>query len=174
MPDKRLIIDQLKLSYEGLFNASELYRLIDSWFYEKGWDKVEKMNQEMLTPEGKQIRILMEPYKNITDYFKLVIRIKITLTDVKDVEVEKDGELLRLNQGLVRFIFDGYVITDRKALWESTPFLWFMRTIFDRYVFKQQSGRAERWLRSDLDDLHTKIKTFLNTTQYTYTLHTEE
>jgi hypothetical protein len=128
------------------------------------------MNQEILTPEGKQIKLILEPYKNITDYFKLVIRMKVNLIDVKDVEVKSDGETIRLNQGLVRFIFDGYVISDRHNKWESTPFLWFMRVIFDKYIFKQQFNRAERWLLSDLEDLHTRIKSFLNVYQYRYSV----
>ena len=42
MPERYLVIDRLKLSYEGLFNADELYSLIAQFFYEKGWDWYEK------------------------------------------------------------------------------------------------------------------------------------
>ena len=50
MVERVLIVDHLKFSYEGLFNASELYSLISGWFFEKGWDWYEKMNDEIITP----------------------------------------------------------------------------------------------------------------------------
>ena len=62
MPERRIVVDHLQLSYEGLFDASKLYALIDSWFYEKGWDKEERINQEILSPEGKQTHIILQPF----------------------------------------------------------------------------------------------------------------
>ena len=53
MGERRLVVDQLKLSYEGLFNAAELYTVLSSWFFEKGWDWMETMNQEAVTADGK-------------------------------------------------------------------------------------------------------------------------
>ena len=166
MAEKHLIVDQLKFGYEGLFDVKELYRLIDSWFYEKGWDKYEHTNQEQITPEGRQIRIVLEPWKSITDYYKIIIRIKAILTDVKDVEIEKEGATIKINQGIVRIIFDGYVLTDRKNRWTSTPFMWFLHIIFNKYIFKQHFNKAERWLKSDLDDIYQKIKTLFNVYKY--------
>ncbi|MAF98994.1 MAG: hypothetical protein CMH61_00120 [Nanoarchaeota archaeon] len=166
MPERRIVVDHLQLSYEGLFDASKLYALIDSWFYEKGWDKEERINQEILSPEGKQTHIILQPFKNISDYYKLVIKITMNLTDVKDVEVEKNGSTQKLNQGLVKFTFDGYVVSDRHSNWEKSPLLWFMRVMFDKYIFKKQFSRAETWLLSDVEDLHTRIKNFLNIFKY--------
>ena len=75
MAERNLVIDQLKFSYEGLFNAGELTSLISSWFYDKGWDWYEKLNQEQITSEGKQIRIILEPWKSASDYYKLAVQI---------------------------------------------------------------------------------------------------
>ncbi|MEK6905624.1 MAG: hypothetical protein AABX24_04450, partial [Nanoarchaeota archaeon] len=79
MAERYLVIDRLKLSYEGLFNADELHELISSFFYEKGYDWYEKMNQVIVTPSGKQIHMILEPWKNITDYYKLIVSIKINI-----------------------------------------------------------------------------------------------
>ena len=72
MVERDLVIDHLKFSYEGLFNASELYNLISNWFYDKGWDWYERMNQEQITSAGKQIKLVLEPWKCVSDYYKLV------------------------------------------------------------------------------------------------------
>src|SRR3989338_4003636 len=105
MGERRLVVDHLKFSYEGLFNLSELYTVISSWFFEKGWDWMEKMNQEQITSEGKQIRIILEPWKSSSEFYRISMIIKLNMIDVKDVEVEHKGEILRLNQGLVRMTF---------------------------------------------------------------------
>jgi len=166
MTERNLVVDQLKFSYEGLFDLAELYRLIDSWFYEKGWDKYEHINQEQITPSGRQIRLILEPWKNITDYFKIIIKIKAHFIDIKDVEVEKEDQRIKINQGEIKIIFDGYVLSDRRGLWSSKPLWWFLSIIFNKYIFKEHYNKAERWLLSDLDDLYQKIKSFLNVYKY--------
>jgi hypothetical protein len=168
MGERHLIIDHLKFSYEGLFNVAELYNVISSFFFEKGYDWYEKLNQEQITSEGKQIRIVFEPWKNISNYYKLVISIKLNLIDVKDIEVEKEKELLKINQGLVRITFDGYVVSDRFDEWTNQPFYWFLSVIFEKYFFKDNLAKAETWLKNDVDDLHEKIKNYLNVFKYSY------
>ncbi len=168
MTERTLIVDQQKLSYDGLFDLAELYRLIDSWFYEKGWDKYEHVNQELMTSQGRQVRLVLEPWKSITDYFKIIIRIKANFSNITDVEVEKEGKKTRLNQGEVKMIFDGYVVSDRHGRWNKSPFLWFLSIIFNKFFFKKHHSKAEHCLKSDLEDLYQRIKSFLNVYKYSH------
>ena len=168
MTERSLVVDHLKLSYEGLFNATELYNLVGSFFFEKGWDWKEKLNLEQITPQGKQIRIHLEPWKSSSDYYKRILDIKIHMTDLKDVEVQHNGQTLRLNQGELRIIFDGYVVSDRSGRWTKAPFVWFLTVLAQKYFFKDQFMRMELWLKSDLDDLHGRIKRYLNVFKYHY------
>jgi len=167
MPERTLVVDHLKFSYEGLFNAAELYNVISTFFFEKGWDWYEKLNQEQITPEGKQVNIVFEPWKNVSDYYKLVTKIVFNLTDLKEVEVEHEGKTIRLNQGMVKITFDGYVIGDRKKKW-TKPFFWFLTVILEKYFFHEHLAKFETWIKSDIDDLLYKIKTYLNVYKYTY------
>lgn len=170
MGERKLVIDHLKFSYDGLFNVEELYGLISSWFFEKGWDWYEKMNQEQVTAEGRQIYILLEPWKSASDYYKLVMRIKINLVNVKDVDVEHGGLTLQMNQGVVRITLDGYVLADRHNQWGKKPWTWFLSIIFQKYFFKDHYEKFETWLKSDVEDLHDKIKNYLNVFKYSYHL----
>ena len=168
MAERRLVVDQLKFSYEGIFNTSELYSLISSWFYEKGYDWLEKVNQEQITPVGKQIRIVLEPNKGITDFYKIVIRMKINFIDIKDIDVEHEGQTLRLSQGMVKIIFDAYVISDWRGQWTNNPFQWFLTVLRDRYFFTNHYKKMENWVESDLEDLHKQITSYLNVFKYNY------
>ncbi|MBI2668888.1 hypothetical protein HYX14_03530 [Candidatus Woesearchaeota archaeon] len=168
MPERTLVIDHVKFSYEGLFNAAELYNLISSFFYERGWDWYEKLNEEQVTAEGRQIRIVLEPWKNISDYYKIQAKIKLTMSDVKEVDVEHEGQKLRLNHGVIHIIFDAYVISDRKSKWQDKPFWWFLSVVGDKYFFREHYQKAERFIKSDVEQLYDKIKTYLNVFKYTY------
>lgn len=162
MSEKKLIVDQVKFTYEGLFDLTELYRLIDSFFYQRNWDKYEKQNIEQVFPTGKHIQWELWPFKNITDYYRMHIKIRARFIDVVKVEVEYEGRKVKLDQGRVRIIFDGYVESDRHQLWEKSPFFWFMRTMLERYVYKRHFRQQEQWLLSDLEELLGRIKSFFN------------
>lgn len=168
MPERTLVIDHLKFSYEGVFNLSELYAIISTFFYEKGWDWYEKFNQEQITPTGKHIKIVLEPWKNASDFYKLSISIKLIATDVKDVEVEHEGQTLKLNHGVLHFTFDAYVISDRKGKWSEKPLYWFLSVLAQRYFYRDHFAKMETWVTSDVDDLYNKIKGYLNVFNYTY------
>lgn len=168
MAERYLVIDRLKLSYEGLFNADELHALISSFFYEKGYDWYEKMNQVIVTPSGKQIRMILEPWKNISDYYKLIVSIKINIVDLINADVQIDNAIIKTNQGTLRIIFDGFVVSDRKNKWSEKPLFWFLSIIFEKYFFKEHYQKAETWIKSDVEDLHAKIKTYLNSFTHAY------
>lgn len=168
MATKTLVIDRLKLKYEGLFNFDELYSVIATFFFEKGWDWYEKMNEVLVTPKGKQIRIIFEPWKNISDFHKIATKIKVLVEDMKEVEVEHEEQKLRVNQGVIRIVMDGYVVSDRKDKWTEMPLKWFISFILDRYFFREHYKKAEDWIISDIDDLHQQMKNYLNTFKYTY------
>ncbi|MBI2151942.1 hypothetical protein HYU21_04410 [Candidatus Woesearchaeota archaeon] len=163
MSEKFLIIDHLKLGYKGLFNAAELYNVIASWFFGKGWDWKEAVNMERVTPEGIQIHQVHEPWKSVSDYYKIYMRITLNMIDVKEVEVEFEGKTLRLNQGEVRMTIDGYVVADRNNFWTEQPFLWFFTIISQKYFFKNHFQKFEAWIKGDVEDLHDRVKNYLNT-----------
>ena len=75
--DRTIVIDHLKFSYEGLFNMSELHKLIGEFFYNRHWDFTEKLSEELITPEGKQIQVIYEPWKNAGNYWKLKTKVKL-------------------------------------------------------------------------------------------------
>lgn len=168
MAERTLVLDHLKFSYEGLFNAAEFYNMVVEFFYNRHWDWHEKLNEEIVTPEGKQIKFVFEPWKNAGDYYKIKVRIKAILTDVKDVEIEHEGQTLRLNQGLIKMTFDGFVLNDRKSRWSKRTFYWLLTVLFDRYFFKKHFEKFETWVTHDVDELLYKIKSFLNMYKYMY------
>jgi hypothetical protein len=166
--ERHIIIDHLKFTYEGLCNAPETFALIQEWFNDKGYDWVEKKNQEITTSEGKQLHMVLEPYKNISDYYKLVIKITLNFINLKSLEVEFDGKTIQSQRSTIRMMIDAYVVSDRKQQWHDKPIYWLLSQVLEKYFFKNHFRKAEIWLRSDVDDLMDKFKDYLNTYKYMY------
>lgn len=166
MSEKKLVIDQQKLTYEGLFDLNGLYRMISGWFYEKGYDWHEFKNFEQVLSTGKDIEIEILPWKKTTRYFKNILRIRMRFVNVKDVEVEKEGVKVKVNHGKAMLVFDAYLVSDYEGKWDSKPILFFLGTLFDKYVFRKYFNTYERWLVNDFYDIHGRIQSFLNLYRY--------
>lgn len=166
MSEKKLVIDQMKIEYEGLFDLNGLYRAVDAWLYEKGYDRFEARNYEQVLPTGKDIELELQPWKKTTDYFCNRLRLRFRFKNVKNVEVDKDNTTVKVNQGKVIIIMDGYLESDYEGKWEAKPYFYFLRAIFDKYIFKNYFAKAEKWLVNDVFQLHGLIQKHLNLYRY--------
>jgi len=166
MAEREMIVDHLRLTYEGLFDASQLYKMIDEWFRTKGYDKWEIKNIEKVRPEGKYIEVILMPWKKMTDYLMFEIKVRMIITNLKEVEVEKDGRKVRLNQGSVQLVFDGYFTTDYEKRWEEKPMYFFIRAIMDKFFLNPYTDKYKGLLISDVNHLHSTVKAFLNLYRY--------
>lgn len=162
MAERRIIVDNLKISYSGYFKATELYQLIDNWLREKGYDKREIRNQEHVTREGKYVELEIEPWKKITDYANTKIRVEMKLLNLTDVIVQKNSRKEKLNKGRVHIRFDAYLETDYEHRWESRPVYLFIRTIFDKFIYASYTHQFEGELAENVHELHDVVKGFLN------------
>ena len=166
MSEKKIVVDKLRLTYEGLFSIQDLYKLIDVWFREKGYDKKERIAHERVTPEGKYIEIEIEPWKKYTDYVKSEVKIRMIFSDIREVEVEQEGVKIILNQGKIQMVFDGYLTTDYEHRWEQKPLFFFLRTVFDKYIYRIYTEKYEHHVIEDVNQVHSQIKSFLNLYRY--------
>ena len=162
MTERRIVIDHLKLSYEGVVNIKDLYHLMDDWLVQKNFNKRERLNQEIVRHNGKYIHLVLEPWKKISDYAQHLIKIDIKLLDVKNVKVKVDGKKRTVQQARVRFIFDGYLDTDYEGKWETNPIFFLVRSFMDKFIYRQYSEENTALLIEHVTQLHHMIRAFLN------------
>ncbi len=166
MSEKKLIVDQKRLTYDGLFDATELYRIINRYFWEKGYDWHEPYNIERTLPTGKDIEIEVRPWKKRSTFAKTIVKIRLFMKNVKEVEIEKEGVKVKLNQGNVQIIFDSYLETDYEHRWEGkgagVPVFYFIRILFDRYVMRQYMAGYESNVIEEVNQIFNFVKAFLN------------
>jgi len=166
MAERLIVVDKDKMTYQGLFDMKEFFRVMQQWASDKGYWLIEKAHGESLKPEGKWIDMDLEPFKKFTDYAKSIIKVRAQFQEVKDVVVERDGAKVKLQEGKIVVLFDGILETDYEGRWESKPFFFVMRTIFEKYVYTPFISGFERGVREDLMTLKNNLKAFLNLTKY--------
>ena len=166
MVERTVLVDKQEMHYEGIFSVKGLYELIDDLIRKSGYTKRELKNTEIVKKDGRFIEVGIEPWKRLSDYAKSVIKIKMTLENIKDLEIEKEGLRRSINQGKVSFVFDAYVETDFEHKWENTPGFFFVRVLFDKYIFKPFTTDYQGMVMKDFKHYVNEIRAFLNLHKY--------
>ncbi len=166
MAEKKFILKGLSIDYEGLFDAKAFYKFLDKFFKDYGYDKNEVVNEEKVHKTGKDILLKLEPNRTVSDYAKNFIQIKISIKNVKEVEITKDNKKVKMNEGKVSIQMASYLKTDIEGRWEQKPLFVFLRTLIDKFVYKVYLGHFEKELEKDTKQLYNSIKSFFNLYRY--------
>ena len=167
MADIRTVVEDFRLDYEGLFNATELYRIIDQFFRERHYDKREATNQEHLKKDGsKYVEIELLPWKKYTEYLNSVVRIRWKMFDLREVEVKQHGRVVKLNKGRIQMIFTGFISTDYENKWEEGPLYYLVRVVYDKYVHREYREQHHQLLKDIISMLYDQIQAYLNLYKY--------
>ena len=110
------MIDE-RIEYQGLFNMKEVFRLLDKYFRQRGYDKKIVFDEEYDTPTGKYVHVKFTPYKKVDDYIRVMMRIWIYGHDIIEVEKELEGKKILTNRGKLTIIFDSQMMTDYRDNW---------------------------------------------------------
>lgn len=164
MAEKHKLIAK-KFSYEGYFNYKEFFRIMDTWFREKFYDKKEDINEEYVTPEGKHLEMEFVPWKKVTDYFNIKIKIEISVDNLKEVTIKKGDKMVKTNHGKISAKIKGYLIVDYENKWQK-PLQYFYRYLMDNYIYRHITRQYEKEVISDVNDLSTRLTNYLNITPY--------
>ncbi len=162
MADTRLIVDHLKLDYKGPFEFNALIKLITAFVKERGFDFTSNKDFEMNTKTGKQIEWQATPNKRLSDYINFLPKIRILVQDMNKVEVIKDKKKVKVDNGRLILTIDGWIVFDYFNKWDEHPFFMFLRTLYDRFIYKVYTERFEQRFSYDMRQLYDRIEQFLN------------
>lgn len=166
MAETLTLIDGKTLSYEGLFEPKEIYTVIDQFFKKHGFDKHEFKNAEQIFEHGKQLEMDLRPYKKLSDYVKVEIKIDIVARNLKEVEIEKKGIKKKMVSGPIDISFTSYFITDYEGTWEMKPFYYVFRMLVDKYVYKSYMNTAKNELIEITNEIYDELRSYLNMHKY--------
>ena len=154
------------LTYSGLIDAKGLYTVIQKLFKQHSFDWNENKNIEHVYKDHKQLEMDLRPYKKISDYVMVEIKILITATDLTPIEIDIKGLKKKLYKGKLNIVFKAYLITDYESAWETKPFYYLVRMIVDKFIYKGYIHRAKNELGEIVTEVYDEIRSFLNMHRY--------
>ncbi|PIN76483.1 hypothetical protein COV17_02285 [Candidatus Woesearchaeota archaeon CG10_big_fil_rev_8_21_14_0_10_36_11] len=165
--EKNLIINNRELVYKGIFRADELFSTINRALDARGYTKREKKTEETVTETGKRTYVELRPFKVKTNYAELLIKIKITLDNIKETVEEFNGEKRKFQNGDVQMYIDAWVLTDYQSRWGMKPFVWFVKSVINKFVYRwsQEAGFPSE-LSDDTAYIYAQVKKILNSYKF--------
>ena len=154
--DKPLIV-----SKESIFNISDLYKHIKSWFDFHGYDFYEKEYHD-IDEDQKNMLIKWEGDRKIDDYLKVHIKVTITFNNITNVKTKKGIT----NKGKVTFKFTSFMEKDYDEKWSSNFIGKFTREIYDTFIIHNQINKRMEELKDETYEIYNEVKSFLNLHSY--------
>tara|TARA_Y100000310_G_scaffold255534_1_gene263019 strand:+ start:10072 stop:10605 length:534 start_codon:yes stop_codon:yes gene_type:complete len=162
MSELRIVVDHLRLNYNGPFNAKDLFKHITAFLNERGFDTKVDKEFEHSTKSGKQMEWQINPWKRVTDYVRYWPKVRILVSDYKKVDAVVDNKKSKVGNGRVVIYIDGYLELDESNRWEGMPMLQFFRNLYNNFFYKVYTERFEQRLNQDMHHLYDTIEQFFN------------
>jgi hypothetical protein len=153
-----------KADYSGLFKFDDFYAYANSWLKDEKYISIEEKYSEKITEKGKNLDIVWRATKLISDYFKLELWIRFQVTEMKDVEVEIDGERKKMNKGKIEIEVRGNLFKDPEGKWDTSAFYRMLRDFYDKYIIPRRKFDMEETARKDARGFKEDLKAWLDLT----------
>ncbi|MFP4117314.1 MAG: hypothetical protein ACLFTR_00145 [Candidatus Woesearchaeota archaeon] len=166
MAERRKVVDTRKLSYSGLFDGKEIYKLIKEQVADLGYDTwLEREHNEKTGKSGKQVELAYLPKLKVSDYIELQLGVKIVYKNLNRTSVKYKGKSIKVDEGDLEIEFEGYIHSDYFQRWDKGANNLLIRTIMDKFIFKSYYNKYQKMLERHIKDLYNHIRQYLNTTK---------
>jgi len=152
-----------KMKYNGLLSFKDFYKFCYDWLVEEtGLEMTEKVYNEKISGDMKEIRIEWEGYKNFTDYFRFEIKVEYIILAMKNVEINKDGAKIKMNSASVEMNVKGYLVSDRFGKFETSAFNKWLRANYEKWIISSRIAEFENKIAGDCDEYIGQAKAYLD------------
>jgi hypothetical protein len=149
----------------GIVDLDGLYKTMRRWFYDYKYFLDEPTTRiRPGSAAGNEYEWDWRAWKKPNEYVKHHIRVYFYIWDVKDMEVIKDGEKVKLTKCRIMIEFDGHIELDYGKFFGKTKF---GRILFDLYntIILQEEKQVANWwdeLYYHVYKLQTIVKEYLD------------
>ncbi|MDO8528908.1 MAG: hypothetical protein Q7S06_03390 [Nanoarchaeota archaeon] len=162
MPEKDTIFSS-KIKSTGVFSFEDFYRFCYDWLSDEANLIVgEDSYKEKLSGDSKTVEIEWTCFRKITDYFRFDVKVVFRITNMTNVEIQKNGEKVKMNKGAVETSVKGILVRDYQGKFEKTGTQKFMRGIYEKWVIPSRIDQYEDKLVGDCDEFLNQAKAYLD------------
>ena len=165
MVEKKHVVFDLRINYNGPLSIEKFYEEVEKWMNEKGLQKDLKRKSEDVNPKGKKIEWVIECWKALTTEHKHVVRLRALFDKIKEVKLKRKGHTVKINQADVLISIDGFLETSLTDRWTQKPTFFFLRALYDKYIWKIWSEKYDGGVSEDCYDLYKRLQTFFDSSK---------
>jgi hypothetical protein len=163
MAEKEMLIKET-FDHSGMFDFKSFYSFAHSWFVDENYGVSEDKYSEKVAGNVRDIYIQWTASKQLSDYFKVELKIEIEVKGLSDVEVEVDGERKKTNKGKIKVDVKGLIVTDPSSKWDTSAFNRFMRDVYNKYVIPARIKNMQAAVISGVGNFKEEMKAYLELT----------
>ena len=150
------------LHYQGYTDFERFWKLVRELVTKRGYDYLEQEHNEIVKQDGKNIFIHVDADRYISDYAKLRLVLKCTVRRLTDVEIETEHGTKRMNDCELTLVVESYVVTDYEGRYQGKAWLFFLRTIAEKFLYERELRKFTHLAERDLEDVMREAKKYLN------------
>ncbi|MDP4038989.1 MAG: hypothetical protein Q8P57_00180 [Candidatus Pacearchaeota archaeon] len=159
------VIAKEQVKFAGFVDFKELYNFCYDWLKGELFNIIEVNYTEKVKGDAKELEIVWQATKKVTDYFRILFDIKWKILEMKDVEVEIDGKKKKMNKlAELKIDIKGTLEKDYNSKWEITPTMKFFKEFYQKYIIPNRTEQMEEKVQEALQEYKEEIKAFLELT----------
>ena len=89
-------------------------------------------------------------------------KIRILGHNLHKVDVLQGKKKIKVEDGKIEIVIDAFLLTDYDSYWDTKPVFQFIRTMYDKFIYKVYTENFEQKLVHDTNTLTHSIKQLLN------------
>ena len=169
MSEKKFVLNDLRISYNGPIEVNDFMEEINKWFSEMGYEKEPKKYSERFSKGAKKIEWVVESHKILSRLYESTIRVRGLFNNLKESTSKKDGRKTRIVSGEVLIYIDGIVESHvQESYYHSKPVYQFIVGIIDKYIYTFWGDKYDGVVSGDGHKLFKKIRAYLSLQKYKY------
>ena len=147
---------------KSVFDLRDTYKHAKDWLDYYNYDVVEKKYKHKEGTSGREIEIVWSVTRPIDEYTMFDLEIKWLCLGVKDVQVSVGDKKVKMQRGEINVFVDAYLVLDWQHKWEETAFLKFMRSLFEKYLYRGHIEDLKGELWKEGWAFYNEVKAYLN------------
>ena len=163
MSEKDVIFKTKVNVKDGIYNYGDFYKFCYTWLtQEVGLGSfAERAYSEKVSGESKEVDVKWEGMKNISDYFRMEVKVTFKFLGLKKIEAVKDGTKIRTNQvSSTEMDVKGILVRDYKGKFETSGWSKFWRGVYERWVIPERIDQIEDKVSGELDEFVGQVKAY--------------
>ncbi len=158
MPESEVVYEEVKFKWKGSLDMARMYKELHEWLIGEDFNLQETHYAEKMKPRGKTIEINWTCKWKRTDYFLWKIDLTFYSYNIQDIEVEKDGKKIKLQNAIHSVRFKSTLITNNSDDFQNDSL---RHKFYKKFIMAEKIEEEKIELFKVSHDLAQEIKLFM-------------